>query len=182
MIHCKIKLLVKIDTFCSVDVNDRSYQMDPVHLRNLLATRRIFLEEYSLADVTLIPFKEVALPPWVRAKYDWTGISIIYPSCCKRRLDRPDRHPGGGGLNLGSLSTWDGEMAIQHICREIPLFLPNGMFFLLPRMGQLRWTWPEPFQCLLKTTKEGKCEPGYLLGHLLLSYVQFYCVWGHSME
>lgn len=89
---------------------------------------------------------------------------------------------GGGGLNLGSLSTWDGEMAIQHICREIPLFLPNGMFFLLPRMGQLRWTWPEPFQCLLKTTKEGKCEPGYLLGHLLLSYVQFYCVWGHSME
>lgn len=96
MIHCKIKLLVKIDTFCSVDVNDRSYQMDPVHLRNLLATRRIFLEEYSLADVTLIPLKEVALPPWVRAKYDWTGISIIYPSCCKRRLDRPDRHPGGG--------------------------------------------------------------------------------------
>lgn len=59
MIHCKIKLLVKIDTFCSVDVNDRSYQMDPVHLRNLLATRRIFLEEYSLADVTLIPSRRL---------------------------------------------------------------------------------------------------------------------------
>lgn len=57
MIHCKIKLLVKIDTFCSVDVNDRSYQMDPVHLRNLLATRRIFLEEYSSADITLEPFE-----------------------------------------------------------------------------------------------------------------------------
>ncbi len=67
MVHCNMKLLVKMDTFCSVEVPYRTYQMDSVH-QNFLANRHTFLEKYSSADITLIPFKVVASPLWVRSK------------------------------------------------------------------------------------------------------------------
>lgn len=44
-------------------------------------------------------------------------------------------------------------MAIQHISREIPPLLPNGMFFLMSHMGQLRWTRLELVLCFLKTER-----------------------------